>query len=141
MAILGWGNLMAATGSAIDAYPSRWIHSPQFASVVILGCLSGALFWGAMLPWKHLKITVSALLSVGTPMLFWRTYYSWFEMYDWVERTLPESKLRDLLVSSDLPKVGRSGERVPAMTLLAIWAWIRPFCRQGVFCTCRDICI
>ena len=96
LAIISWGRLMAATGSALDAYPSRWIHSTQFISVVCLGSLAGALFWGAVVPWKPMKIAVTGMLALGVPILFRATYYSWFEMFNWVERSPMDTFLINL---------------------------------------------
>ena len=96
LAIISWTNLMAATGSAIDAYPTRWINSFQFMSVVHVGSLAGGLFWGAVVPWKPMKIAMTVLLALGVPLVFRATCYGWFEMFNWVERTPMDAFLINL---------------------------------------------
>jgi hypothetical protein len=81
---LWWGHTMDVTGSAIDAYPSRWLLTPGFLGAIVAGAASGWCLWASLLPWRPLRITAAILLTIATLGLFAASLGTgmWFEMYD-----------------------------------------------------------
>jgi hypothetical protein len=73
---------MEVTGSAIDAYPSRWLLSPGFLGAIVAGTASGWCLWSSLLPWRPLRIGAALVMTIATLGLFAASLGTgmWFEM-------------------------------------------------------------
>lgn len=82
--VMAWSATMEATGSALDAHPSRWLLSFGFVGCVLAGTASGWTFWASWLPWRGARIGGAIGLSLATLVLFLASLGTgiWFEMYE-----------------------------------------------------------
>ncbi len=78
-----WGYTMEVRGAAIDAYPSRWLHSAAFLGLVWVGSASGSCLWASLLPWRWLRVAGAVLGTLVIAGLFFTSIGTgmWFEMY------------------------------------------------------------
>lgn len=74
-----WGHHMSVTGSALDWYPSRWIHSWPFILLIFTGSISGSTGIGSILTNQTGRIFMVFLLGFMNPLIYLATIHDKFE--------------------------------------------------------------